>query len=90
MELKERLKFCKICENIVFNSKTGINCALTQRKPRFYNTCPTFVEDISQLNTIQSEKIKKELSYSLPKGAVVATLLALLLMALKIIIKNFW
>lgn len=90
MELKQRLEHCKICENRIFDPKTGINCSFTQRKPKFYGNCPDFVQDLNQIKKIESDNVKKQLSYSFPKGAVVAYFLAIAFTAAKLFIKSFW
>ncbi|MCX2678972.1 hypothetical protein OOZ15_03380 [Galbibacter sp. EGI 63066] len=52
MELNEQLAFCKKCEKRKFDSKTGIVCSLTDRKPDFQNECSDFSLDIKQANKI--------------------------------------
>lgn len=42
MTLLERLESCKICENKKFDPNRGIVCGLTNEKPDFENTCPSF------------------------------------------------
>lgn len=45
MELKERLVYCKICQNKKLDLKIGLTCSLTNEKPTFENKCPDFNED---------------------------------------------
>jgi hypothetical protein len=42
MSLDEQLKYCKICLNRKLNPQTGLVCSLTNAKPDFVQTCPTF------------------------------------------------
>lgn len=86
MELKERLEFCKICENKKFDSKIGIVCSLTDLKPIFISKCPDFIVDNDQLKRIESSKIKKELNNSLPKGAVAATIISLIVIIIRFLL----
>ena len=45
MTLKEKLKFCTICENRKVDFKTGLVCNLTNEKPNFENNCEFFKKD---------------------------------------------
>lgn len=51
MDLKQRLVFCKKCENKKYGS-TGIICSLTDRKPDFNNKCNDFILDEKQAQKI--------------------------------------
>ena len=42
MTLDERLKYCKICLNRKMDYSTGLVCSLTNAKPAFEGTCPSF------------------------------------------------
>jgi hypothetical protein len=42
MTLDEQLKYCKICLNRKMDSNVGLVCSLTNAKPSFEGTCPTF------------------------------------------------
>lgn len=42
MTLDERLKYCKICLNRKMDINVGLVCNLTNAKPTFEGTCPTF------------------------------------------------
>jgi hypothetical protein len=88
MELKEKIEFCNKCENRKFNSKIGVTCSLTDNKPSFITNCNNFKENNEYLKKVESEKIKKELNNSFPKGAVTATLVTLIIMIIKFILNN--
>lgn len=47
MDLKQRLVFCKKCENKKYGD-TGIICSLTGIKPDFNNKCNDFILDEKQ------------------------------------------
>jgi hypothetical protein len=42
MSLEERLRYCKICTNRKMDFSVGLVCTLTQQKPAFEGTCPSF------------------------------------------------
>ena len=42
MSIDEQLKYCKICVNRKLNAQIGLVCSLTNAKPDFVETCPTF------------------------------------------------
>lgn len=50
---KERLTFCKTCHNKKFDFDRGFTCKLTDDKPTFNRTCPSYLE-------IESEAIIKD------------------------------
>ncbi len=67
MNLKERLVYCKKCENRKFDSAVGITCSLTGEKPAFENNCSNFIVDAKQEQKINNttyipEKVKAERS----------------------------
>ncbi len=45
MNINEHYKFCKQCTHRQLDLKTGLQCDLTNKKPDFNNTCPTFQLD---------------------------------------------
>ena len=45
MTREERLKFCKKCDNRVFDMQTGLLCNLTGEKADFNGECESFVRD---------------------------------------------
>jgi hypothetical protein len=45
MTLDERLKYCKICLNRKMDFNVGLVCSLTNAKPAFEGTCPSFSLD---------------------------------------------
>lgn len=45
MTKEERLKFCKKCDNRVFDMQTGLLCNLTGEKADFEGECDSFVRD---------------------------------------------
>ncbi|MCR9249887.1 MAG: hypothetical protein NXI20_05660 [bacterium] len=45
MNLEDRLKYCKLCDNKSLNLETGLLCKLTNRKPAFDNYCPDYSEN---------------------------------------------
>ncbi len=53
MTHEERIALCKICSNRSFDSKLGIACSLTGRRPDFIGTTKDFMRD--------EHKIEKEL-----------------------------
>jgi hypothetical protein len=61
MDRKQRLVFCKICENKSFDSKKGIICALTNEQATFDGTCPDFKEDAKLL---KAKAYNKTVQYS--------------------------
>ncbi len=52
MTLSERLQYCKVCQNNLFDPKTGINCRLTNAKPQFEEKCEQFV-----INEAEAQKL---------------------------------
>ena len=74
MELSEKLAICKVCRLGKFIDSKGIVCSLTENKPTFEETCPDFKEDLEKIKRIESTQVKKELSKSFPKGAIVGSL----------------
>jgi hypothetical protein len=62
MTQDDRLKFCKICENREMNSEVGLVCSLTNEKPRFEDSCPSFYTDKIEADRLGSlsNRIKQE------------------------------
>ena len=50
------LSYCQYCSNRSFDSKKGVYCSLTQRKPDFDKSCPDFEKDIKHV-LARGEKI---------------------------------
>jgi len=44
MNRSHQLKYCKRCQNKLFDPNQGIICALTNKPAEFKNTCPDFLE----------------------------------------------
>ena len=42
MTVEERIKYCKICTNRKMDLAVGLVCSLTNQKPTFELTCPSF------------------------------------------------
>ena len=49
MTLEERLKFCTICTNRKVDFSTGLVCGLTDKKPDFEDSCPSFSKDEKEM-----------------------------------------
>lgn len=49
MTEQERLKFCTICTNRKVDFSTGLFCGLTNEKPDFDSTCPSFSKDEKEM-----------------------------------------
>lgn len=61
MTLDERLKYCKICLNRKMDFNVGLVCNLTNAKPAFEGTCPSFSLDQPEADRlITLEKAVKE------------------------------
>ncbi|HBK87269.1 MAG TPA: hypothetical protein DDZ56_01365 [Cytophagales bacterium] len=45
MTVDERLNYCRICTNRKTDFSLGLVCGLTNAKPTFEGTCPTYVLD---------------------------------------------
>ncbi len=61
MTLDERLKYCKICLNRKMDFNVGLVCSLSNAKPTFEVTCPTFSLDQPEADRlIALEKAAKE------------------------------
>lgn len=62
MNLEERLKFCKLCENKRFDFDQGLLCKLTNQKPAFDSSCPSYNENPYERknyeNSLFSDRIK--------------------------------
>lgn len=43
MELKQRIKFCRICKNADHTIEKGVLCSITNKKPTFKERCPEFI-----------------------------------------------
>jgi hypothetical protein len=58
---KQRLAFCKQCQNKKFDASQGIVCSLTDQKPAFEYECVDFLVDQQQ---IKKEKRRTEMNPS--------------------------
>jgi hypothetical protein len=57
MTPEERIKYCKICTKRKMDLSVGLVCSLTNLKPTFEGTCPTFNLDQPEADRlIQREK----------------------------------
>lgn len=54
--LSERLQYCKVCKNKMFDPSTGINCGLTKEKPTFNDKCEQFVIDEGEAQKLLMRK----------------------------------
>lgn len=45
-----RIQKCKVCKNRSFDLNRGIVCKLTNEKPTFTETCPSFIEDENEVS----------------------------------------
>ncbi len=54
--LSERLQYCRVCKNKMFDSSTGINCGLTQSKPEFKDKCEKFIIDEGEAQKLLMRK----------------------------------
>ena len=57
MTLKERLEFCKICQNRHVDLETGLVCSLTNVKPQFENSCGDFFKDEKEAERVLKMKL---------------------------------
>ena len=60
LEIKDKIEYCKLCENSKFDKSKGILCALSNKKPDFKSTCENF--SLSQSAQQKIEVVKKRLS----------------------------
>ncbi|MDZ4716785.1 MAG: hypothetical protein SH819_15070 [Cytophagales bacterium] len=62
MNLDERLKFCRICNNRKMNPAIGLVCGLTNKKPACEGNCPDFHIDQPEADRlVQHEREAKEI-----------------------------
>ena len=68
MNLDERLKFCRICENRKMNPAIGLVCGLTNEKPAFEGNCPDFKLDQKEADSLVhlEKEVKAEEEASAP------------------------
>jgi predicted DNA-binding protein (UPF0251 family) len=45
MSTQANLTYCRACQNRKFDPQQGLVCNLTQKKPEFVDTCPSFAID---------------------------------------------
>jgi Na+-transporting methylmalonyl-CoA/oxaloacetate decarboxylase gamma subunit len=57
MNLKERLEFCRICQNRHVDFKTGLVCSLTNEKPEFEENCNHFLKDEKEAERVLKMKL---------------------------------
>jgi hypothetical protein len=56
MEMEEKIKICKICQNKSYTSEKGIVCGLTNEKPDFEKECPDFkIDQLAISNQLQGQ-----------------------------------
>lgn len=62
MNVKDRIRVCKTCQNRRFDTKTGIVCGLTNLKPDFEYECKDYLEDgvAARAEQRKIEDLKKE------------------------------
>jgi len=61
MELKQKLIFCKQCQHKKLDTQVGIVCGLTNNKPDFEETCPSYLNDPKETRRMvkKAEKLYK-------------------------------
>jgi hypothetical protein len=62
MDIEDRLKYCKLCQNQSFNFDRGMLCSLTNEKPEFNETCPDYLENKRERKTYETNLLAKELN----------------------------
>ncbi len=45
MKVKDKINYCRVCENRKTDYERGIVCGLTDEKPTFEDSCPDFIID---------------------------------------------
>ncbi|MEN9304420.1 MAG: hypothetical protein RL264_2849 [Bacteroidota bacterium] len=70
MTQRERLKYCTVCKNRVYNRDLGTICNLTYRPAAFDLTCPDFIQDerSDELAVEHSLETKKSDNKTMNKG----------------------
>lgn len=53
MSLEDRLKYCKLCQNRVFDIQKGLLCKLTYAKPVFEKSCNDYHEDLAERKNLE-------------------------------------
>ncbi len=57
---EERIKVCSTCRKRKLNMETGLVCELTDEKPVFEDTCPSFDEDTQEVERIKEKEKQVE------------------------------
>jgi hypothetical protein len=63
MDLEDRLKYCKLCQNQRFNFERGMLCGLTNEKPGFDGTCPEYLESARERKTYEENLLAERIKF---------------------------